>query len=81
MDSKIGTCEVSVTTNFNIKGWEYIKITVGFSEPYDPSLPENRKNKYYELLEEVQRGLIEISEETKKTIGAIKKEKKSASYP
>jgi hypothetical protein len=73
MDSKTGMCEVSVTTNLNIKGYEYYKVTVGFSEPYDTSLEGNRENKYYELLEATQHRLLEMCEETKKTIEVIKK--------
>lgn len=73
MEVKQGVCEVSVATTLNMKNFESIKVSVSFSEPYDPTTPEGRENKYYELLEASQHRLMELAEETKKTMEVIKK--------
>ena len=73
MNTNSGLCEVSITANIQVKGYEYIKATIGFQEPYDPTVENGRVNKYYELLEETQQRFLEVIEETKKTAAAAKK--------
>lgn len=67
-----GRCEVSAKVTINLKNFESMSLSVGFSEDYSGDNPEERLNKYYSLLEDVQVKLLEHAEETKKTISAIK---------
>lgn len=81
MEQKTGMCEVGLSATINLNNFESVKINVGFSEPYDASIEGHREMKYYDLLEFTQARLMELADETGKTLKVIKKEKLIALNP
>jgi hypothetical protein len=67
-----GNCEISVKTTINLKNYESMTVGVSFSEEYDADIEGNKEKKYYDLLEFSQLRLVELAEETKKTLIVIK---------
>lgn len=49
-------------------------VGVSFSEEYDADIEGNKEKKYYDLLEFSQLRLVELAEETKKTLIVIKEQ-------
>lgn len=76
MEKDKGSCTVEVGTVIKVSDFETIRTTVSLTESYDDSIPDNRDNKYYELLEQCQMKLLEGLEETFKSVVAYKKAKK-----
>lgn len=68
-------CEVSVTINLPIykkDKFQTMRLVAGFTEEYDDKVEGARDSKYYELLEATQTRLMELADETRKTVEAIK---------
>lgn len=66
-----GNCELSASVTSRVKNQQFIKVSVTFGEEYELLGEGSRENKYYELLESVQLRLIELADETKKTLEVI----------
>ena len=66
-----GNCELSASVTARLKNQQFIKVSVAFAEEYELLGEGSREAKYYELLESVQLRLIELADETKKTLEVI----------